>query len=174
MKKKQIFTLASAALLLVGVVLWLFIGSVKFHFGDKSGVFTGLKMISGDIYTYQSVLPVLGEQSFTFPVTGFNVISLLVPIVGLIAVAFGVLSCYIKSNEKITISLFGFTTFLFLLAAITMSLSHVDSLRQYLNIIPDGYEYSYGWSFALGTYLSIGLGLAATGVSVFSLLKVKE
>lgn len=174
MKKKQIFTLVSVGLIAVALVLWMFLNSVKFHFDDKSGFFTGLTMISGDTYVYETVLPVLGEQTFQFPLTGFNVIALLVPIFGLIVIGFGVLSFFIKSNERITAALYGFMTFLFLLAGLTMSLSHVDSLRQYLSVLPDGLDYSYGWSLSLGSYLALGLGLAATGTTIYSLLKVEE
>lgn len=174
MKKKQIFTLVSAGLILLGAILWLVLNSVKFHFGDKEGFFTGLKMITGDIYTFEKVLPVLGEQTFQFPLTGFNVIAFLVPVFALIACGFGVLSYFIKSDERINIALYGFATILVFIAAITMSLVHVDSLRQYLSILPDSFEYNYGWGFGLGTYLAMGLGLAATGVSVYSFLKVEE
>ena len=188
MKKKQLLSLAALGAFVLGVIVWLFVSSVKFNNGELPAVSAnGLKMMFGLETEYVFSTEVFGQTIQTtqqLVVTEFRFLGLVVLLVAVLALALGVLAYMGKVKSGIVAVAFVLVAGLMLWVGLTMESGYSEAMLKSIeelnaaNVLlekigQDPVPLPYSWSLGAGTYLGMVFALLGAGVSVYSHLKVK-
>lgn len=188
MKKKQLLSVASLALFVLGVALWLFVGGATFHASEElSYGANGLNMIFG--FEYETIVPgipgFVESSVIVTAVTGFRFLALMVLILAVLAIAVEVF-CMIKKVDSgiLTAVIYVLIAVLMLVVGLTMANGYtaemaeaIANIEELNNSIIGGLlkaDFVPYWSIGIGSFLGMGLSVVAAGVSAYSVISKKN